>query len=281
MSETITPRRRAVELPVAALAGAAAGLLAGWLVFGRAPAEPPGSGVHARPVLTQPVDPRAEIARLSESVEALSESVRRLAAAEVERLKAPAPAPVDEGPPPPRIAPGVKFHDTFETGTDGWFVARFAPMIIGELTRTEEEGYAKEGEGALALSYTIEPGKIPFAVRMATGINRLSLWIRAVDRPADVLVGAQERDESSYQHMLHLEPAEGWKRLDLDLAQFVLGDDSTDENGRLDFHEIRSVSVVDASGFLGGEGDNVLLIDDVTGEYREAEPAEEGERERF
>ncbi len=176
----------------------------------------------------------------------------------------------------------MKFHDTFETGTDGWFVARFAPAIIGEVARTEEEGMAKEGAGALALSYTLEPGKIPLTVRMSPPINRLSLWISTLNRPADVVVGVQERDRSDYNTMLHIEPGEGWRHLDFDLAQFVLSDDSKDENDRLDFHQIRSVAVVDIAGFMGGEGENVLLIDEVKGEYRaEGPPAPAAEAERF
>ena len=39
-----------------------------------------------------------------------------------------------------------------------------------------------------------------------------------------------EKDESRYQSWQHLEPADGWKWLDLDLATFTLADDSKDEN---------------------------------------------------
>ncbi len=294
MPEDDIRRGRVVWVPVAALAGAAAGFVVGWLVFGRGP--PSGPGINramtvAYPTAApaEPVDLRAEIGRLSEGLESLSESVERLAASQSELAAAGKQAaaerlrtPSRSGPAPPRIAPGVKFHDTFETGTDGWFVARFAPMIIGEVARTEEEGMAKEGVGALALSYTLEAGKIPLALRMSGPMNRLSLWIRTLNRPADVVVGVQERDRSDYNTMLHIDPDEGWRHLDFDLAHFTLSDDSRDENDRLDFHQISSVGVVDIGGFMGGEGENVLLIDEVKGEYRaEGPPAPVAEAERF
>lgn len=268
MPESVNPGRRAIELCGAALAGVAVGLIAGWLAFGR---KPRGELLGRRP----------ETGQLSESVRALSEAVSRLAAAQSQGSGAGVKEPPKVRPAPPRIAPGVKFRDTFETGTHGWFVARFAPEIIGELARTEEEGRAKTGRGALALRYVLEPGKVPLVARMARGINRLSLWIRTLNRPAEIIIGVQERDESDYQTMVHIEPGEGWKHLDLDLGLFVLGDDSKDENDGLDFHEIRSVSVIDAAGFMGGRGENVLLIDEVVGEYRAGEPpppAEKGER---
>ncbi len=287
-------RGRAVWIPAAALAGAAAGFIVGWLVFGRGPPSRPGidratAFVSPTEPPTEPVDLRAEIGRLSDGLESLSQSVEHLAASQSELVAAGKQAvaqrprtPARPEPAPPRIAPGVKFHDTFETGTEGWFVARFVPAIIGEVARTEEEGMAKEGRGALALSYTLEPGKAPYTVRMSGPINRLSLWIRTLNRPADVIVGVQERDDSDYNTMLHIEPDEGWRHLDFDLAQLTLGDDSTDENGRLDFHQIRSVIVADAAGFMGGEGENVLLMDEVKGEYRaEGPPAPAGKAEHF
>ncbi len=276
MSESTPPGRRSLALGAAALiglavglgVGLAAGVAIGRLVFGGEPAAP------AKPVTDVP-DPRIEITQLSKDLAELSEAVRRLAAVTAERPRAGETATRKAKPPPPVIAPGVKFHDTFETGTDGWLVIKFAPLIIGEVARTEEEGRVREGKGALALSYELEPGKVPLMVRMspsARGINRLSLWIKTVHRPAEVVIGVNERDDSRYDTMVHLEPADGWKKLEYDLAHFTLSDDSRDENDRLDFHEIQSVAVADAAGFLGGKGENVLLIDEVVGEHRAGKP---------
>ena len=167
----------------------------------------------------------------------------------------------------PAIAPGVKFRDTFERGTSGWLVARFSPAIVGGLKTVRKTGDPRGGR-ALALSYTLEAGKMPVATRTARDINRLTLSIRAMMRPADVIVVVNEEDGSSYNSAHHLEPRDGRKQLDLDLALFKLGGDSTDENGALDFDQIRNVAILDAGGVLGRRGDNVILIDDVVGEYR-------------
>jgi hypothetical protein len=67
---------------------------------------------------------RSEVQRLSERVRALRE--KGSAAAPSRRAAA-------------RIAPGVKFRDTFEQGTDGWFIVRFAPEIIGKIARTTQK----------------------------------------------------------------------------------------------------------------------------------------------
>jgi serine/threonine-protein kinase len=172
--------------------------------------------------------------------------------------------------PLPAIKEGVKFHDTFETGMHGWSVVRWSPQVIGDLSRTRAKGAVKEGRSALALKYTLEPGTLPLVMRPATDINHLTFWIRTVNRPADVVVGANEKDESRYHSWQHIEAADGWKRLDLDLATFTLADDSKDENGGLDFDQIANISVIDISAILGGRGENTLLIDDLVGEFRRA-----------
>jgi hypothetical protein len=264
-------RRRAIGLAAAAAAGALAGLFTGWLAFGRAASE---------------VATRADVEGLAESVERLRTAVERLAEAKRQAAAreaqsrppgATAPGRRDAKPPPPPIEPGVKFHSTFEKGTDGWFVMRFMPEIMGKVSHTNEEGHAKEGTGALALRYTTEPEKFALVMRPTTNINRLSFWVRTLERPAELVVAEGERDESNYQTMLHLEPAEGWKRFEYDLGAFGLSADSADENDRLDFGETGSVAFLEVSGFMGATGTNTLLFDEVVGEYREGGAPAEGE----
>jgi outer membrane murein-binding lipoprotein Lpp len=170
-----------------------------------------------------------------------------------------------------RIPQGVMFHDTFEKDTCGWFVVPFAPLIIGKVARTTEEGSAREGRGALSLSYTLKPNTLAMAYRTCIPVNRLSFWIRATQRPADLYVGAHERDDSDYGTTVRVEPDEGWKHMAVDLGTLALGDDSQDENARLDFDQISGVFMGDISAFQGGVGPNVLLIDEVIGEYHEPE----------
>ena len=208
----------------------------------------------------------ARLARVHAELTALTESVDRLTQV-TEKARATA-APRRR---PAQIEPGVKFRDTFEDGTSGWFVVRFTPMIIGKVSRTTEEGKAKEGRGALSFSFDLKPNTLPLTVRNSPPVNRLSFWIRATQRQANVYVGAHERDDSDYGTIFSVEPGEGWKHVEVDMSTFVLGDDSQDENGRLDFDQITNVAIADVSAFMGGSGPNVLLIDEVVGEYRKPE----------
>jgi hypothetical protein len=226
------------------------------------------------------VEARADAKQMRASLQGLREDAARLDRTVAELARAQATLNARRAPPPIKV--GVKFHDTFEEGTCGWVVFRFGPMVIGAVAQSTEEGDAKEGRGALALSYTLKANSLPIMVRSASPINRLALWARTVDRSAEVHVGVHERDNSNYGTIIHLEPAEGWRRLEIDLATMVLDDHSHDENDRLDCHQIDGVGIADVSAFMGGLGPNVLLIDEVVGEYVEAPPAAQvEEKENF
>ncbi|MHC4251765.1 MAG: hypothetical protein ACYS9X_21810, partial [Planctomycetota bacterium] len=175
-----------------------------------------------------------------------------------------------------KIAPGVKFRHGFETGTEGWSVLRFAPNVTGDVRRVTKMGMSRAGRGALALSYKLEFGKMPVAACNVKDVNHMSLWMRAMDRPAQLVFAANEKDGSSYNTMVRVEPREGWRRLDFDLDTFKLANDSTDENAVLDFDQIDVFAFVDVGAFLGGDGDNVILIDEVVGEFRAAAPKTNG-----
>ena len=181
----------------------------------------------------------------------------------------------------PRIAPGVKLRQTFETNTAGWQVIKFAPQVIGTVTRASAPGMAHSGKTSLALQYSLQPLTIPVMVCPARNINHLSLWAKTLNRPAELVVAVQEGgDDSRYQSWLHLEPKDGWKHIDLDLATLNLADDSKDENGHLDFDQISNMLIIDIGGILLQSGDNTLLIDDVVGEFRAAGGKGAGERRR-
>jgi hypothetical protein len=175
-----------------------------------------------------------------------------------------------------KIAAGIKFRHGFETGTDGWSVVRFAPNIIGDLRRVTKPGMSRVGRGALALSYKLEFGKMPVAACNVKDVNHVSIWIRAMDRPAQLIFAANEKDGSSYNTMVRVEPREGWRQLDFDLDTFKLANDSKDENAALDFDQIDVFALVDIGALLGGAGDNVILIDEVVGEFRAASAKTDG-----
>jgi hypothetical protein len=232
----------------------------------------------------------ARHAALLERIDALSDAVAGVAegssrtATALDELKRKATAleglvaDLAKAQQPPEIEPGVKFHDTFEKGTDGWMVLRFLPMVIGDLTRTMDEGRAKEGQGALSLTYVLEQNKMPLIARGANNISYLSLWIRTLERPAEIYIGVTEFDESRYGTMVHLEVKDGWQRLSYPLANLQLAEDSRDENGRLDFDRLKGISITDIGGFMGNTGSNTLLVDEVVGEYRAKDAVRPDER---
>ena len=215
---------------------------------------------------------REGIARAAGALERAAEGLKtapgplRPAPAEAER---PRPAP-----PPPE---GVRLRDGFENGTDGWFIARFGENVIGELRRSED---AKEGKGALELSYELEEGKVPVAARVTPRLrwtDRIGFWVKTTEQPCELLVGVSEKDDSSYQTSFHIEVGEGWKKLSVSLADLMLGDDSVDENGRLDAAQIQSAYIIDAGGFFGRKGENRLLIDEFVCERVAEAPAARAE----
>ena len=106
-------------------------------------------------------------------------------------------------------------------------------------------------------------------LRPASNINRLSFWVRTIQKPIDFVVFAQERtDESRYQVAVHLEPADGWNQLEYDLATFKLADDTKDENDQLDFDQIQNIGIIDIGGIMLQSGDSTLLLDEVVGEFK-------------
>jgi len=74
-------------------------------------------------------------------------------------------------------------------------------------------------------------------------------------------VQVKERDGSEYTTVLDLPPGRIEDR-ELPWPDFRQGDNSTDENGRLDVDQIREVNVLDATNAFGGGGphDNELLL---------------------
>lgn len=95
--------------------------------------------------------------------------------------------------------------------------------------------------------------------------DRLRLSLR-VSQKSLLVVSVKERDGSEYQHPIMPEQSEGWQSLDLALSEMTLGQDSKDENNRLDPDQIKEISILDASGFAGGalpSGDTTMELDAV------------------
>ncbi len=92
----------------------------------------------------------------------------------------------------------------------------------------------------------------------------LDLWLKT-SADGTYILNLEEKDGSRYDMKIELHAADGWKAFSFPLADFVLADDSKDENGRLDAGEIKQLLIADATGLLGGAGADAvtLWIDEV------------------
>ena len=139
-----------------------------------------------------------------------------------------------------------------------------------------------EAAGPGAARTPLEPGGkgLRFAYTRAAGIlfglnrqvekddlaraNRLKLSLN-LSRKSIVLIQLKEKDGSEYQYMLMPENTVGWQNLDVPFTEFTRSENSTDENNALDAGQIKELTVVDASAFMGLEtGDTTMELDAVS-----------------
>lgn len=143
----------------------------------------------------------------------------------------------------------------FDGETEGW-VSVDQVSVVAVATREE---YVRAGGGSLEFTYIlprpeqVQQGKALPALLAPLNADlkaarSLRFWLRT-DQPAAMVVLLSEADGSHYDAALY-SPADTWQQVALSLDRFTLGDDSTDENDRLDPDQIRSVGFIDASFFL-------------------------------
>ncbi|MFP4057675.1 MAG: hypothetical protein ACLF0G_12485 [Candidatus Brocadiia bacterium] len=210
------------------------------------------------------------VGQLQEQGEAMAQRLDALEEA-VERAARPPVRPEAHAAPQPPERPGelvVLFRDDFEEGIAGWMVPPMNPQITGTLSHARGEDVAKAGQGALKLAYTYAPDKVALAARGAIQgreLRRLELWVRSTRGTAQVFVGATEADLSTYGAAVPVAAEDGWQQLSVGLDEMELVAGSEDENGALDPEQLMAVSVGDAGGPAGKQGENALLVDEFAG----------------
>lgn len=174
----------------------------------------------------------------------------------------------------------------FESGLVDWLVAR---VTIGNntpafdlfpesatlkiLTEAAAPGPGKTpldpGGKGLRISYKRGAQEIFAFVRsfenqpLPATADRLRLSINAAQKSM-LLIQVKEKDDSEYQYVIAPDNSMGWQNLDLPLTSFTLGDNSKDENQKLDPDQIKELSILDASAFVGlGATDTTLDLDAV------------------
>jgi hypothetical protein len=102
------------------------------------------------------------------------------------------------------------------------------------------------------------PGTAPIGSAL-----RLRVSLRS-EAKTTLLIGLKEEDGSQYNALLPVEAGQELKAVDLPLAEFKLGDDSADEDGKLSPAEVSEFGISDASGIMGQPvGHNTLWLDDI------------------
>jgi hypothetical protein len=123
------------------------------------------------------------------------------------------------------------------------------------------------GARALKIECQTGPGQLAALIKDITGLplgqmQGLSFMMKSA-ASTQLLVSLEELDKSRYQTLLQVQGGGPWLTHILDLSQFSLGDDSTDENGQLDPDQLAMLTFADVSALLGGGGPNTLWLDEL------------------
>jgi hypothetical protein len=137
----------------------------------------------------------------------------------------------------------------FDEAVDGWA----ATDPNSQLSSTTDANVVREdGNGVLELSFTPVAGTIAgVASQIPSGLagaRSLHCHVRSSDQTI-VMVALVEGDGSNYSAGFTSLP-DRWQEVALDLNEFNLGDDSTDENGQLDPEQVQGIMVADAVAML-------------------------------
>lgn len=158
--------------------------------------------------------------------------------------------------------PAVRL-DSFERSPLQWFV------LAGKGIEVDyDQDHVADGDFSLRITYDLPPGKLVGALTGVAGVplagmKRLSLSVMS-EVPTMLLVQLKERDESEYNTTFEVEAGNALKPVELELADLKLGDNSTDENGRLDLDQVKELVVVDVSMMTENPVQlNTLWIDDL------------------
>lgn len=147
--------------------------------------------------------------------------------------------------PPP--APTPLMHHTFETDPAEWT----GIGATAKVSLTHDADHVKAGKGALQFDYAANKGEInvlilPITDGALTKMKSLHFWIRA-DYPTVLAVSLQEKDAGRYTAIFSA-PGKTWQEVQLEPADFVLGedkDDPKDPDGKLDLDQVNSIAIAD------------------------------------
>lgn len=176
---------------------------------------------------------------------------------------------VESDPVPPRWeitqVDGVRAVrlDSFEAAPLQWLT-----LCGPDIEVAYDSDHKSHGQFSLRMTYTLPPGKVfgamtPTLSAPLAGMHRLRMSLMS-EAPVELLFELKERDQSKYQARIGLEAGNEFGDVELPLTDFILAEDSTDENSRLDVEEIREFLLADISSLSGSPaGPNTLWVDNV------------------
>lgn len=141
----------------------------------------------------------------------------------------------------------VKF--SFETSQEGWIALPPPAGVETTLTLSDDSSGASGNKQSLQIDYTPLPKTIAGVLHAAQGLTGQGVRLRVKTATAAMLVlGLAERDGSNYMHVLQTVGGK-WQLFDIPINAFVLSNDSSDENTKLNVDQIGTLIVADAAGF--------------------------------
>ncbi len=141
-------------------------------------------------------------------------------------------------------------------------------VSLGADTTMIVDPESSEAGPCYRIDYSMAAGKLWAMMRSVpkgrlAGMERLEFLVGS-GGDATLLVGIGEEDKSEYNTVVQVRGLQPWERVQLDFADFTLGEDKIDENGQLDADQISSVMVADFKAMADGEAvQNTLWLDDL------------------
>lgn len=136
--------------------------------------------------------------------------------------------------------------------------------------KCEEHGEGVgQGRHHLRVEYVTPPNAVTGLMHPLTAqamLKRavgLRLWLRS-QYEVPLLIVLEERGGARYEHQITAPTGDKLQRIDIPLTDFLLSNETKDDNGMLDMDQLQVIGIADVSAALaGGGGRNVLWLDGV------------------
>lgn len=163
-----------------------------------------------------------------------------------------------EATPQDKNAPLIS-HD-FETEAGGWVA--FGGTGKVEITRNKNDVHA--GKGALAYSYVASKDRILATILPVTEFGKatgIQFWVKT-DVPTAVLLNLNEKTDEQdipYQAVFTTKNNE-WQRVTIPIEDFILDENKTDPNGKLDLDKVNGIGFLDVLALFGANDPGVAML---------------------